>query len=152
MADITQDGDFSSFPDVQRWFAVLDGGGIELQVSAYVQRLFPGDAPACFDGGQQAQVRLLAGVTHDLNLMTRGCVGLMQAANPEQSWHSPYTAGGLFVTSAVHCSDGMNAYEIPPFTLLWFDHCASLLVFYPVSDPVAVGAAYWLSVETRNPC
>jgi environmental stress-induced protein Ves len=77
LADITRDGPFSPYPGVERWFAVVEGDGVELQFAAHahVQRL--GDAPLRFDGADAPGCRLLSGSTRDLNLMLQGVRGTL---------------------------------------------------------------------------
>jgi hypothetical protein len=50
VADITTDGPFSAYPGVERWFAVLDGGGVELNDANGAVRLRAGDAIHRFRG------------------------------------------------------------------------------------------------------
>ena len=75
LADITRDGPFSPYPGVERWFAVIEGGGVELQFAHHAQLQRPGDAPLRFDGADAPACRLLDGRTRDLNLMLRGLQG-----------------------------------------------------------------------------
>lgn len=69
IADVTADGPFSAFPGIERWFAVLEGEGVALAIGGGTQRLTPRSPPLCFDGGLQADCRLLGGATRDFNLM-----------------------------------------------------------------------------------
>ena len=39
VADVERDGPFSAFPGVQRWFAVLEGEGVELTVDGERRRI-----------------------------------------------------------------------------------------------------------------
>jgi uncharacterized protein len=71
VADIDSSGPFSRFDGVQRWFAVLDGAGVELTVNGKRHRLTAGDAPLCFDGAAATDCQLLDGKTLDFNLMLR---------------------------------------------------------------------------------
>jgi uncharacterized protein len=71
VADIGSSGAFSRFDGVQRWFAVLQGAGVELAVNGVRQRLTAGDPPFCFDGAAATDCRLLDGQTLDFNLMLR---------------------------------------------------------------------------------
>lgn len=68
VADIERDGPFSSFPGVERHFAVLEGEGVELDNLGIVRAC---DEPVKFDGDFQRECRLLAGRTRDLNVMIR---------------------------------------------------------------------------------
>ena len=72
VAEVAQDGPFSSFPGVQRWFAVLDGAGVRLTLDGDRHALTTASAPFAFDGGAALDCSLLDGVTQDFNLMARG--------------------------------------------------------------------------------
>ncbi|WP_411288672.1 HutD family protein [Phenylobacterium sp.] len=71
MAEIHEDGPFSSFASVDRILAVLEGG-LRLTVhGAGVFELSPRSAPLAFDGETPAAAKLTAGPVLDLNVMTR---------------------------------------------------------------------------------
>ena len=72
VAQVAQDGPFSSFPGVTRWFAVLSGAGVQLDVDGEQHALTAADAPFQFDGGARTGCALIAGATEDFNLMVRG--------------------------------------------------------------------------------
>lgn len=72
LADIGRDGPFSPYPGVDRWFAVVEGDGVELQFADGSRLQRRGDAPLQFDGADAPGCRLLAGATRDLNLMLQG--------------------------------------------------------------------------------
>lgn len=79
LADIGRDGPFSAYPGVERWFAVVEGDGVELQFAQGPRRQRRGDAPLHFDGADAPGCRLLASATRDLNLMLRdGVRGTLQ--------------------------------------------------------------------------
>lgn len=87
LADIATDGPFSDFPGVQRWFAVVEGAGVELAFGArrHVQRVE--DAPLIFDGAHAPGCRLLNGPTRDLNVMLRGVRGCMRLGQQfDEDW------------------------------------------------------------------
>ncbi len=75
VAEVQADGPFSSFVGVQRWFAVLSGAGVRLQVGALapyeVHVLTSVSAPFCFDGALPVDCTLIDGATQDFNLMVR---------------------------------------------------------------------------------
>ncbi len=89
VADIDADGPFSRFPGVERWFAVLEGAGVELTIAGAVHRLVRGDAPLHFDGAAPAHARLIDGPTRDLNLMLRNAGGTMQCVADGAALGSP---------------------------------------------------------------
>lgn len=93
MAGVTEDGDFSIFPQIDRTLAVLTGAGIALQVQGQpAQRLTPESAPLAFPADVPTSARLLAGPITDLNVMTRRgafthrLARLTQAAEGAPGW------------------------------------------------------------------
>jgi environmental stress-induced protein Ves len=72
LARIERDGPFSVFPGVDRLFAVVAGGGVELAFEdAPPLRLEASAAPVRFAGEAKVFVRLLDGEAVALNVMTR---------------------------------------------------------------------------------
>ncbi len=71
VADVSQDGPFSVFEGIDRWFTVLDGAGVRLDLNGKSHTLTPLDAPFSFDGATPVDCCLLAGKTVDFNLMLR---------------------------------------------------------------------------------
>ena len=80
VAEVAQAGPFSRFEGVQRWFSVLEGEGVRLDVDGQAHSLKASSAPLCFEGEQAVQCALLDGPTQDFNLMLRRGVatGLMR--------------------------------------------------------------------------
>jgi environmental stress-induced protein Ves len=145
-ADIAADGPFSAFPGVQRWFAVLEGAGVELALPV-PQTLRAGDAPLAFDGAAAPGCRLLKGPTQDLNLMVRQGQGYMQAAIVGQAWHSLLAMRGLYSTGAGTWSDGARHVQISAHTLLWDESPNTApWTFTPdtCTEPTHGAPAYWL--------
>lgn len=99
LAEINSDGPFSAYPGVERWFAVVDGAGVELTLAGAPTVLRPHDLPLRFDGALAPSCRLLAGPTRDLNLMLRGVQGVMQRATPATPWADDWTQRGHFDTA-----------------------------------------------------
>jgi environmental stress-induced protein Ves len=50
VAEIETDGPFSPFPGIERWFAVLEGGGVLLTIAGAEHRCRAGDPPLSFSG------------------------------------------------------------------------------------------------------
>lgn len=71
VADVVQDGPFSTFEGIDRWFAVLGGAGVQLQMAGQSYPLTSADAPFFFNGATPVDCRLLDGKTVDFNLMLR---------------------------------------------------------------------------------
>jgi hypothetical protein len=72
VAEVTQGGPFSRFDGITRWFAVLQGDGVVLDVAGHRHKLNPSNGPLCFDGGAATDCQLIGGATQDFNLMVRG--------------------------------------------------------------------------------
>jgi uncharacterized protein len=79
VATVAADGPFSVFAGVQRWFAVLEGAGVELNIAGLKHIQMQNAAPLCFEGGAATDCNLIHGETRDFNLMLNGCTGTMQA-------------------------------------------------------------------------
>jgi environmental stress-induced protein Ves len=73
VAQVDADGPFSVFEGVQRWFAVLDGAGVELALgqdaAVQTQYLTQQSEAFCFDGSLPVDCKLINGPTQDFNLM-----------------------------------------------------------------------------------
>lgn len=123
VADIDRDGPFSSFPGIDRCFAVLQGAGVELGLPAGVQSIRPGDDPVAFPGEPPTACRLLDGPTRDLNLMGRRSSGRidMRRAHPgdridgRARWQALFS----FDHARIDLGDGRGAQTLRPGTLVW---------------------------------
>lgn len=71
VADVDKSGPFSRFEGIERWFAVLEGAGVQLDVAGVPHRVTAGDAPLFFDGAAETGCELINGKTRDFNLMVR---------------------------------------------------------------------------------
>lgn len=122
MADVDQDGPFSPYPGVERWLALVDGPGMQLEFTHRTVTLTPLDPPLRFDGATAPFGRLLQAATRDLNLMNKGGQAAMHAARPGRPWRARQQSCGLFALQAGHwsCADGRSA-ALGRHTLLWLD-------------------------------
>ena len=150
VADIAADGPFSAYPGVQRWFAVLEGAGVELGFEgAMPRRLAVGDAPLCFDGAATPSCRLLDGPTRDLNVMLRGAPGAMEKVRAGATWQPGLARCGLFAAAAGRCLHGEAAIDVPANCLLWFDIAPESLRFEPAA-PHAPTPGWWISASPEE--
>lgn len=138
LADIEQDGPFSSFPGVQRHFAVLQGPGVELALPDQTLQLTPASEPLVFDGAAAPGCRLLGGATRDLNLMLRGRPGELRRALAGQPWPGAWAWRALFCVAPaqLHGADGTR-HALPAWSL------ALDLPAGPLSLQTT-GPAYWI--------
>jgi uncharacterized protein len=94
VAEISADGPFSPYPGIDRFFAVLEGGGVTLALPSGDAVVRAGGAPIAFAGEDAPGCRLIAGPTQDLNLMVR-----RGARGP---WRGLFAEGSLWWTDHAH--------------------------------------------------
>jgi hypothetical protein len=153
VADIAADGPFSAFPGVQRWFTLLSGQGVALDLQGQPHALRLGDAPLAFDGALAPDCRLIDGPVRDLNLMCRGGAGGMAPVRPASPWQPPPGAqAGLFTAVAGRWQAPGLQRELPAHTLLWCHQPPSgHWHFQPEHQPPALPAGWWLHFLPTHP-
>jgi environmental stress-induced protein Ves len=121
VADVAQDGPFSRFDGVRRWFSVLDGAGVRLRIDGAAHDLTAARPPFAFDGGAACHCELLAGPTRDFNLMLRGAIGRMLRLQGQHFFGcgrgdlvAVYSGAGPAVAGF-----GADRIELGPHTLAW---------------------------------
>jgi environmental stress-induced protein Ves len=127
VAEIARSGPFSQFDGVERWFAVLTGSGVQLDIgnhpNAAAHRLKPDAAPLCFAGDSPADCTLTDGAVQAFNLMLRhgAAKGRMVRVAGHCSLHvddSKIIAIYAISTGAsVHFDD--ECLNLPPHTMVW---------------------------------
>lgn len=144
-ADIAQDGPFSAFPGVQRWFAVLEGAGVTLRMPGAARRIARGAEPLYFDGGDAPGCTLIDGPTQDLNLMLRGASGRMQAVQPGVAWHADHRLRALYTTSAGRWWDSAGQQlQLAAHQLLWSPESDRHAWFFEPQAGTPGGPAFWI--------
>lgn len=122
VAEVARDGPFSDFSGIDRWFAVLQGAGVGLQLAGERHELRVGTPPLHFDGALAPMCWLLAGPTSDLNLLVRrdAGAGSMIDAVLGVDWESPSAWRGLVAADAVELLvDGVAAARTQATALVW---------------------------------
>ena len=143
VADIEKDGPFSAFPGIERWFAVIEGAGVELRLGGQA-KLVPLGVPQRFDGEVAVHCSLPAGPTRDLNLMAPPGRGQMRPVVPGDRMQGG--AGRRLLGFYAHRDaaallfDGSEL-ELPPQTLAW------QLLEGEWQGQLRGGAGWWLQVE-----
>ena len=148
IADIDRSGPFSAFPGVVRWFAVLEGEGVALDLPGGAVNLRPGDAARCFDGAAAPGCHLLDGPTRDLNLMLRRAEGGLQLLEEGATWQPIGAQCGLFTPVPGRLEvDGEGWQTVPAMSLWWWAAAPDRLRFRRdtalPADP-ATTPAWWL--------
>ena len=148
VADITQDGDFSAYPGVERWFAVIAGTGVELGLASGSLALTGDSDPCHFDGEQAPACRLLAGPTRDLNLMAQRASGSshMQRVQSGLAWCSGAALRAVFTAMpmTLHVGD-QPALALAAGSLAWCDSGSAAP--WRAVLPAGVPTAWWLSFQ-----
>lgn len=147
VAEVASDGPFSRFDGVQRWFAVLDGAGVQLQLPDQTHVLTVDSAPLCFDGAVPVDCQLLDGATQDFNLMLRRdrASAHMQRLSGVTRFVTdvPKTIAIYAMGAGAGVLFGQETFAVPPHSLAW----RSL----PAGAALQVSAAHALWMEI-TPC
>jgi environmental stress-induced protein Ves len=151
VAAITRDGAFSSFPGIERWFAVVEGQGVVLRFDDHRAVVGPEDDALRFDGATTPWAELQGGATRDLNLMSRRDAGTaeMQRVTHDDEWLSAAPLRAVFCTASARLQiDDADAAKLPAWSLAWSAH-ASRQRWRLLCD-VEPMRAFWLSFEPRR--
>lgn len=154
VARIEQNGPFSPFPGVERWFAVVQGEGVVLRFANRRALLSVGSQPLRFEGASAPQCDLLDGATQDLNLMGQSAAGRagMFTVTPGEDWDSSAKLRAVYTACAASLEvDGEPALSLPAHTLAYSEQAAHQrwrLTPSPSPSPQALASA---SDSTRTP-
>jgi environmental stress-induced protein Ves len=122
VADILQDGPFSPYPGIDRWFVVLQGSGVELSWQHAVRRLHAGHSLLRFDGAEAPLCRRIGGPVAAFNVLHRRDRGRV-AVRPAAALSQPPEGFGrfaLFVRETARLQHGEGGHvDLPPWTLVW---------------------------------
>jgi environmental stress-induced protein Ves len=129
VAEIARSGPFSQFDGVDRWFSVLSGKGVQLDVgkhpNAAAHRLTPEAAPLCFAGNLPADCTLIDGAAQAFNLMLRRGSAQGRMRRVTEDFASELNASKTIAIYAistrvsVHFDD--ECLDLPVNTLAWRD-------------------------------
>lgn len=144
VADITQNGPFSTFEGVHRWFTVLTGAGVTLQFADGPITLRPSDAPLAFDGAAAPSCTLIDGATLDLNLMVRLGRGTLKTIADNATAVATSTQFGLFSRVSGKLTDALSqCIRIPAMSLFWDDQVAPGSRWHFEPDATAADPVGW---------
>jgi environmental stress-induced protein Ves len=144
VADIDRSGLFSAYPGIERWFAVLEGRGVALELPDGRHTLGPDGGTLRFDGEAAPAAHLIAGPTRDLNLMLRraAAAGSMWPALPGSTLDAGARWRGLYVHAPARIACGGQVELLAAGTLCWTD-VADAPPWHLLDD----GRAFWLSLD-----
>lgn len=143
VADVDQSGPFSKFEGIERWFAVLEGAGVQLDVAGVPHRVTASDAPLFFDGGAATGCELIDGKTRDFNLMVRRGPKPSRMQRVEgrfaETLHAGITIAVYAHQSAVTVLFDEETLQLLPASLAWRTVAASAAVR-------VAGQALWMEI------
>lgn len=154
VARIENNGPFSAYPGVERWFAVVGGEGVVLRFAQRRALLSAGSDPLRFDGAAAPQCELLDGPTQDLNLMVRSEAGRggMALAITGGDWHSTAAVRAVYTAEAATLMvEGSEPQALPAGTLAWSDNAADQTwrLHHDQDHGPGAARAWWLQVKVR---
>ncbi|ROR11167.1 HutD family protein [Erwinia sp. JUb26] len=94
IATIAADGDFSTFPGVDRIITLLDGE-VELYSDDRLRQRLAVNQPYAFRGEDRISARLPAGASHDFNIMARRGSYVSAAETTRAAFVPPVEAAGV---------------------------------------------------------
>ena len=122
IADLLDDGPFSPYPGIDRWFGVLTGDGVELQWTRAVRRMDRGRKLLHFDGAMVPHACLMGGPVAALNVMARQRAVRVKVEPAEQGRPAPqgYSHAALFARDPLVLRPTDQApLTLPAFSLAW---------------------------------
>jgi environmental stress-induced protein Ves len=144
VAEVQASGPFSRFKGITRWFAVVKGAGVQLDVDGQCTEITSQDDPFTFDGTVLTQCRLLAGPSQDFNLMVRGNAGASHMQRIQGRFGGRLNAPGMIAVYAIDAEASVHFDKenllLEATTLAWRN--------VPVDATVAVECsnALWMEV------
>lgn len=121
VAEVASAGPFSRFDGIERWFAVLEGAGVELMVHGGKHRLTAASEPFRFDGAAAVECALVDGPTRDFNLMAPpGCARLHRVRGELAVAPSAGCLAAVYAHSrSAQVTLGTERLEVPAHHLAW---------------------------------
>jgi len=151
VAEIHQSGDFSAYPGVDRWFAVLEGGAVRLATAGTDPTELTASQPVlhAFSGDAATHCTALGAQTRDFNLMVRRSrARLRQHPVGECPRLASRAEGvGLFVVQACELrQDDAPALELPSMALAWWPNQRRVPLALQLGSAGTRG--WWFEVDT----
>jgi environmental stress-induced protein Ves len=132
VAEVESSGPFSRFDGITRWFAVLQGAGVVLNVrtpsdsgeaGASEHRLTVLEQPLCFDGAAATDCQLVNGPTQDFNLMVQGSSLPARMVRLRGDFQAIDAATKIIAVYAIDSGASVRfnseSLYVPPATLVW---------------------------------
>ena len=131
LADISVDGDFSSFVGIERVLVLIEGEGMNLTLDGHTRSIEP-FSPVYFSGESVASCSLQHGPTRDLNVMCRrervACVvDILDRSSPISAAVEPGETPWLGVLTGSWVTDTEPALALEPRDFIRIDGKTSLI-------------------------
>ena len=152
VAEIRAAGAFSLFPGVDRWFAVLSGGGVQLQTigSAPVELNAAADSLHAFSGDAATHCTTRGANTHDFNVMVRRARGRLthQALAHCPALTTTAAAAALFVVQPVIVAAAEDRpHALPGMSLAWWPNPKYERRVLRVANGGTQAYGWWLEIN-----
>ena len=145
VAEVGQSGPFSTFEGIDRWFAVLEGAGVRLDVAGQSHSLTPSDAPLFFDGAAPVECHLLVGKTIDFNLMVRRSSASAHMQRVAGRFEKPLDATKIIAMYSrntwANVQFGTENLHLPPASVAWRQ------ISIPTLVSLTEGDALWMEIS-----
>ena len=153
VAEVESSGPFSRFEGVQRWFVVLSGAGVQLNIGAeaglaavaQTHSLTCASEPLCFAGDSPVHCTLLDGATQDFNLMLRRAHTTARMLRVQGEFSARLENAKIIAIYAQYKRASVQfdqeVLHLPPNTLAW-RHCPA-----GVRLQVTAAHALWMEIS-----
>jgi environmental stress-induced protein Ves len=151
VAQVDADGPFSVFAGVQRWFAVLDGAGVELALgqggNLQTQRLTQRSEAFGFDGALPVDCTLIEGPTQDFNLMVRSAYARAHMQRVRSTLAVTAQDGVVCAlwagASGARLRDANGLWSVPAQTLAWISEAPAQGLHIDSADAIFMEIRPW---------
>lgn len=153
VAEVDRSGPFSRFEGVERWLAVVQGAGVQLdagvgpralQAAPCARTLTATDAPFYFDGAATTYCHLRDGPSQNFNLMVRKSPQASRMVRMMEHYShtvdAPKTVAVYAMQTGVNVEFNQEKVYVPPATLLWRSVSKKAVV------RISGAAALWMEI------
>lgn len=143
VADLLDDGPFSPYPGIDRWFGLISGDGVELQWTRAVRRMDLGHKLLHFDGALVPHARLMGGPASALNVMARKGRVRVKVEHAVAGRPAPagFTHAALFALEPLALVAGPQRRLVPACTLAWGPRSDAVVELSPGAH------AWWVAFD-----
>ncbi|MEP7245609.1 MAG: HutD family protein [Gammaproteobacteria bacterium] len=154
VADVATSGPFSVFPGIDRWFGVLQGGGVILETAGtpLPVTVRAGDGLHAFIGDATTQCQLIDGLTRDFNVMAKRDELVVRVGGASEN--AVLATRAAFVACFVSGEAALSANQqaaltLPPLSLAWMSNDGAQSLHLALEG--TVGQSWWIEADLATP-